>query len=1558
MRASLTLSLVLLTGLATAQHVAREPASGEGSLLPLASPRRGFLLLDAERTVVPGRPASVHVQLRGGGPLRLSVFQVEDPLALVRRPPAPDGLALAQGPYGAAAERLVAQGQIGRRDGGLALRADRTVNLVATPPRDAVSDEQDAYDNTDDALSGVETRWVRAGAWADTEVPLGPLPEGVYLVQARAGAFVAHTLVNVSALVTLLRRGDARDVAVVADAQGVPQTGVSVRAYGDDAQPVVRQSDAAGLVAWPAQESVSVQVVAHRGQSWAWARANHARLALCDTRVYLDVGRPAFRVNERLHVRGHLRGCSGQEEGPLAHRRVTLFNEASAAEGVSVESDARGDFEAELAVRSTYLGAAVDGARHVRTITLDSRALPARALRVDVDRAVASSGDEVTVRVSDDAGGWPWPAAVTVTLFGQSVRSMVGPGQPGTARFRVPAMREVLRREVVHALLSMPGHMVTAETQLWVGHAARVLEVRALTALGRTGEPAAVQIRAEDLAGRQVEQQVRVEVLGSDGNRPVGAVRWASALRLAAGAGAAAPQYEVSLPGEGPWWVRARSLDSAAVEASTVIWDRLRRPAMGGPGLQIQSQETARVAGESLGFVMSRPARGATWVTFEQSGVLASRWVASLGSASPSRWEMALPEGARGGVSLVATHIRDGSVAVASARVEAEAVRPLVLSLGAPGRVFDTGQTVRLQLETRDDRGAPRDAVVSLWLADEGYWELAEERYPMPDQLLQLPGRPASAADSSHIVAYGADEGRMLDPVALWNQEQLPLLTRYHIWASGASLVTFSETATLPLLAQALARAAGLTGAPVVCPARAAAVGRASLVVRDVPWDLLAAQIAAKTETFASVRRGVLHLDCTEPTDLAPNVGGLGGSGTGSGYGGCSGGRNTVREQTLEGDLFFLGRVSTGPTGVRVVEVPMPAVPGRWRLQALAIDGHGRGDRRALSWATSRAVVARMGLPRSLRVGDEVQVSLDVTAPTLASQTLALRLEAEGVAVRGLPSELRLDPRGEGHLEGALSANAVGQAHLRAQLTDATGRVVDAVQNHIAVFDDMRAVPWATQLWLDEAQGEHRVTLPAMQGATQLHVQLDDGLDDAVSEALAQLAEPRWLVPGLWVDRLESFAALAGLEGRLNEAQQHEIAAGWRSTAAALQGLSTRQEGLGWWRGAPASLALTARLLSALPPRSQGWSRLWGYLRANAEAAAGPDRVYAAEALSRGDAASDRALAARLLAAAAHDETLSLALVARAVSAERTLGARRASAWPERLGRAFDATLADPQESPCGGPVWWLCMAREGTRTALIEAARALDSVGALDAPRKAQLWRWLRGHPQRGGGWVRSGEGGAWAMLLATLRGRAEEPRVRFELLSGAEGLAQFEGRAPQTVPLSGPGPLTLRWVASGPVRARVRLSASLPLADGAWVEGPVPLTRAVRLTPTPTMTLQWRLPHAVDGVTLDVPLPTGGSVARRAGASFAVLSATGGLGFTDALDLSPGSRWAEVALDEGRLHLDLGRLNAGEHTVEVPLVIEQSGRLQAGRAILQSFDGSLWGVTAPIEIAYRRPP
>ncbi len=1527
--------------------------------LPIQVPQRPFLLADAPRRFLPGEPASVRVQRSGGGPVQVAVFRIRTIAAFVAAPWPSQGVSVASRPLGWETEALLGRTDPLPRRGANAdlLAVHRATIALRRPARRAVGNETAAYDSNETSEGEVETWGVDAGDWADQAVPLGPLAPGVYLVRVNAGGWSASAVLSVGALTVLARRGDARDVVVVTDGEGAPQAGVTVQRFVDGAPGARTLTDAAGRAELPAEGTLTARYVAVRGDDVAWADVTHARLPACDERVYVAAGRPVYRPGEVAHLRGHARGCVDGRDVPLANEPVEVGNGEEAAV-VRTRTDRDGNFLADLPA-GIQIVATVRGREHRRTLHLDNRPLPRRALRLRFDRPWAAAGEQVTAALTDDQGGWPTPATATFRTPVGVATAAIGPGHPATFTFTVPPTEEALTRVTVRADVPEGGAVTYAEADLWTGATRDVIELASDRTHGATGEPVPVRLTARDLGGAERPGRATLRVFGSDGNRRVGPARSEREVALPfAGA--------LPLVGAGPWWVEAAAAgDTRARSASLVLWERARPPALSSRG-ELAVAVGAGVArpGEPLTVSPRAPAVGNTLVTLEQGGVWSSRVVTPAQAGAVA---LPVPEGARGAATVVATHVHGGQVAHATVAVEVETSRRFGLTVATDRRAYNAGSTARVIVRARTTDGAPRDAVVSLWVADAGWWEIADEDHPSPDDWFRLPGRPASAGDSARPRGYGAEEGRRFELALDWNGRPMPGMTFRHTWLSGAPLVSFDAEGTFATAATALARAAGLSRAEVCASANRAA-GPVRVRARRVPWDLTAYRFAERVNTGAAVEGDVLYFQCGTGLGTlgSGSGGGLGASGTGYGSGGL-GGRVS---ETLDGTIFFLGLRRLGPTGEAVIEVPLPERAGRWRVEATAIADDGAGTSAHAAFASTRPLVAQVELPASLAAGDVAEGAVAVEASGLAGREVTVSLEAaEGLRLPSFaPRTIALDAAGRARVPFRAEAARAGRWSLAATV-QAPGLAPERVTLPVAVRVDPAHEPVDFDTAVGPEETEVELRIPALASPASLEFVLGTGVDTGVRAVLEALRDPSWNEPPILLERLRAWTALRDavtspgvpVDTGLRDAINHGLG-GAREAVRERMGVTG---GIGWWRGLAADPGLTAvaveLLGDSLSPEELRSART--ALRAALPNVTRPAVLtQVASVLARGDDQDARAAARTALdrALAAEPGTDALSTWERGLAAAKLLGEQgRIDAAVARLVAALDRRIASDGDVACRGAAWFVCLRGDGDRARVARAARALVLHDEAQRPRAARALAWVARHPlRRDGPWWGQDE-------AATVALQAAFPHN----VVGGGVTVRLDGREIGRVPsggtgtwlqVPGEGVLTVLFPRQAGRAGRLRVRGELPARPRETAVGTAPFARRIeRAGAEVGLVMEFTLPAAARDVELHAPLPARWLPGGRAGANDA--ETTGGrranrYGFDlsgwdwYALDRTPANQSPRVDFVDGAVRVRYAALTAGRHVVRVPLAEAAAGTFRAGGASLRADGGRVWALTPPL--------
>jgi len=1494
--------------------------------LPLPVPDRPFMLTQAGRRFAPDEIASVDVEHRGQAHVTVEIHRVLDPEALLSTLVRAESIALSTGALGIEMERLVrATGPLPRVGSFLSFVGSRTVDLTARAARTRVTHEQQAYDSYETDESGVETSGVWAGDWTERNVELGALPAGLYVARATDAAWASATLVSVGTLTLIVRRGDDHDEVRVLDPEGTPLPGIVVRARVGAQTLATGITDAIGRVVFPASTEASVRFVASRGDDITWADASHAPMSACDVRVYLGIGRPVFRLGERVHLRGHVRGCDATgHEGPLANEPVTLEGVATEE---AVRTDANGDFVTEIAAVST-LGVSVRGHGSSRDIQIDSRRLPDHTLVVRPDRAAVASGEPFTVQVSDEAGEWPTRGMVTLTLGDRVQRLAVGPGLPAVFSWTAPTTDAVLDRLSMRAVLEASGQLVFASAETWTGARRDVIELDVDRATASPHDRVVLRARARDLEGApRAGLPVTLEILASDGNRATSSRPLASAIVTSSEAGIA--ETELELTGPGPWWARAHA---GLAASGLVVRNRSAPPPLSDrDDVSLQLATDTIAPGQSLEVQAFGRGGGAVWITLEQGSVWASELVHLVDERA--RVSFSVPERARGLATVVVSQIHRGGVRSASRTIEVRTSEPITLEVEPASLGAVASQPLHVTLRARDALGAPADAVVSVWMANAGYWDLGDERYPAPNEIFRLPGRPASGADGSAPVAFGAEEGRQLASHLTWNGVPMPRASFRHAWGFGGSLVTFDVSGSMSRVVASLARAAGLR-AGSFCRESEDAIGTVVLSSAELPWDLVAMRVAERVSLEVGVEEGVLTYFCPGASGMGSGAGGLGGRSTSAPLirsGAASMGID--ERELLEGDLFFEGRIVLGPDGVAELDIPMPAHPGRFRIEALAIRADGGGDRAHAIVHATGAVSLRVELPSHLVVSDRARGAIEVSAPSAAGREAELRVTLPGgIAIDGaLPSTVTLDEHGHARVPFGVTALSEGARLVRAEASVGalTDRVVLAVDVLAPVTD--RAV--AYRALVGPSATDVTISLPRRAEATTLHVRIDADAEHAIESALSELSTPRWGWLPLRLDRLEALVALRRAAARIDRTHARELA---RSVAGGIAELVTLMTG-----DASGDPGLTASLVIATGNDDDVWPGVDDARAALRARATDPELApmvmsRIALALAPTDAGVSEALLAR--ARPTDIDDASIALRAAHAIGNAGLVARFDRIVVREIVRERASLAAG---TSCRGPVWYACFARRGSRARLARAAEArvvTERPHAIEAAAEIAQAITMAPTDQSELVWGR-----ADADVIALVSSLAVQGGAAHgELFVGEHASAHVGADGWVSIP-EGDAPVTLRLAADADRLAFVRVDGSVMVRSEDLPPGDIGLSRRVGAAASgTTFELSITTRERESDVTLVAPLPAGLELALASGQPVTMRSSVARAFSWAPADPRPEPRAPEISVDADGVHLHFRELERGVTQITLPVAQVAQGHFTAAPATIVTASGS----------------
>ncbi|MEZ4391622.1 MAG: alpha-2-macroglobulin family protein [Polyangiales bacterium] len=851
---------------------------------------------------------------------------------------------------------------------------------------------------------------------------------------------------------------------------------------------------------------------------------------------------------------------------------------------------------------------------HRRTIHLDSRPVPTGSLRLGVDRPWAAAGERVTVTATPSTGAnvravdFSWPG-------GRESRP-VSDGAVASVSFVMPTTSSALERFTHCSHGAGASETVAAQVSLWTGRLREVLSsTRARRGAQRT--PSSPSRSGAWTSAARPPGPVQLGVYGSTATAPEARPGWTG-------------EFTVAPSGDARCGCGSRGAVRVGARGAARRWPRRWCGSVRGPracrgaalallpptGSMSRRGEPRRAARRRAGVV-----------TLEQGGVWSSAF------ATPGRDGMASlrfdpPAGARGVATLVATRVHLGRVETASAVAEVASSQRFALTVDTDRTTYPAGATARVIVRARTTSGAPRSAVLSMWLEDAGWWSLGEDRQPSVDAYFRATGRPASGGDSTRPLGFGSEEGRRSDSGMFWNGERLPRTTFRHAWGHGSAVVSFRARGDLSRVASELARAAGLNGASM-CAARVRPAGTVDLEVRELPWDLVAARLAERTNTWVRRDAGGLRFACTEPEDRGD---GMGGMGSGRGAGGVGVGRGGVRtrdREQLTATQWFLPARRIDATGELRLEVPLPAAPGRWRLHALAIADDGAGSTADADLDTVQQVAATLHAPRALAAGDVVEAEVLVRRNDGGSVTPTLRARRRGWRRgRGRRRAPRVRRPGRGPARRAPARRAPwrrrghrdhpprGPRHRRPARGDRRARRPRRTA---------RGLPRRAHVRADRSSTCRSRSSPSLR---PLRVELDGSLV-AAAEALSRLRSPCWHLGALQLDRYASLRALESLATRPRSAEGRTLARALRlelaGAATQLRALCGSDGELAWWSQMQGSHALTATALALGADDARAWADAWTSLRAEAPRASGPLAARLAAALSRGTPA-DRAL--------------------------------------------------------------------------------------------------------------------------------------------------------------------------------------------------------------------------------------------------------------------------------------------------------------------------------------------
>ncbi len=286
----------------------------------------------------------------------------------------------------------------------------------------------------------------------------------------------------------------------------------------------------------------------------------------------------------------------------------------------------------------------------------------------------------------------------------------------------------------------------------------------------------------------------------------------------------------------------------------------------------------------------------------------------------------------------------------------------------------------------------------------------------------------------------------------------------------------------------------------------------------------------------------------------------------------------------------------TGEDGKATIEIELPDNLTTWRAvvrgaSTTALVGEGRGRVQS-----RKDLVVRIDTPRFLVQGDRLTIPVAVHNESGASQTVAVRVEAEGLDLEGgdritesvvadggnAVIDRKFDQPRPGRLRIEATATAAGASDRTEVGLAALPRGIAVVEGRTGVIDTKRGGTQET--FLDVPEG-------AIAGATRLAVVLYPGVDAAVLDALLYLE----LFPYGCVEQtvhrfLPALAAREALRaaGSPDAKRLDTLDEGVRRGAARLANLQHADGSFGWFGGGRGDLAMTAYALLGLAGARDG----------------------------------------------------------------------------------------------------------------------------------------------------------------------------------------------------------------------------------------------------------------------------------------------------------------------------------------------------------------------------------
>jgi uncharacterized protein YfaS (alpha-2-macroglobulin family) len=978
--------------------------------------------------------------------------------------------------------------------------------------------------------SGARARLVRTivrsrSARGYGDLDLGRLPSGVYALRARDAGGEAGTLVIVSDLGLVVKRGPEGLLSYTASRSSgrtLPAK-VWVREMKETTS---LYADTDGLARQRVRGTAQLVVLARHGEEWALSDAYWNGWAMPATRGYVYTDRPIYRPGQHVDVKGTVRG--GQDIEPLTGRAIRVIVRAPDDREVfaaSLSTNSFGSFSGgfdlppsaglgsyRIVVR--LAGPAPGPAEEFGgDFIVQEYVKPEYSVTVSTARQRAVQGDRASVTISAQYlfGGAVGGARVTYSVtraphypFLDDEEAYFGPDssftpygsdlvireearldQNGRLELNLPLLRDQSGRAAEYVVRAE----VEDESRNVVSGSARLVAFPAAVSIGLTTDSYVYQpnqritarVEAANLDGQPASVPVAVDLVRQEWRRD-SRRQWQLRERVVTTrrvqtARDGRASLALSAPSGGGYLLRARAADPAGrvARAESFAWVVRKGEDWfwNYREIEIRLDRRQYAPGDTATALIGSPHPGAPiLVTVEGGGIRRAEVLRSTGAAVP--YSLKVTADMSPNVFVTATVLADGNVYTREARVRVPANdKMLAVNAAFDKPRYKPGESGKMRVTVRDAAGKGVAAELGLGVVDEAIYIVQPDRTPDIRAFFHGP--------------------------------------RENVVGTSTGLGFYFESLT------------------ALAPPRA---------------PLNRAVFAAPKEAA-----------------LAPGE---------------------VREDFRD-TILWLPHLVTGPDGTAEVNVTFPDNLTTWRATTRAISRGAQVGQTTGSTITTKDLIARPSLPAFLVRGDTATISSVVNSNLSAAASGSATLSFDGLRALGpTASVLVLPPKGRARQDVSVAASTPGSATITASVN--AGGASDAVRLPLQVlprgFEE--TLGWAA----GTGEGPRAFTVPpdVVPGSTSLRVDITPSLVAAVSPALEYLIGFPYGCTEQTMSRfLPAVLARAALGSRALPLEViGELPAIIEAGLARLAAYQHEDGGWGFWENDDSSLEMTAYVLHGL----------------------------------------------------------------------------------------------------------------------------------------------------------------------------------------------------------------------------------------------------------------------------------------------------------------------------------------------------------------------------------------